>query len=174
MSDFGAAVRGDLKRNHDAQPEVYRSPEVMLEVTWSYPIDIWNVGVMRWDIFEGKHLFHGIDPKDTAYSTRAHLEEVIGMLGMPPLDLIKVGSRSDEFLTDDVRVSLPCYSPHYSISQWKADVPIPANSGLAQSELNLEGDEKQEFLRFVGGMLQWSPEDRKTPKELLQDPWLYN
>ncbi|CAH0040708.1 unnamed protein product, partial [Clonostachys rhizophaga] len=160
MSDFGAAVRGDWKRNHDAQPNVYRSPEVMLEVPWSYPIDIWNVGVMIWDIFEGKHLFHGIDPTDTAYSTRAHLAEVIGMLGMPPLDLIKRGSRSDEFFTDD--------------GQWKADVPIPAELSLAHSEENLEEGEKQEFLRFVEGMLQWRPEDRKTAKELLQDPWLYS
>lgn len=62
----------------------------------------------------------------------------------------------------------------FSIGQWKADVPIPIDSSLAQSEENLEGDEKQEFLRFVGGMLQWRPEDRKTAKELLQDPWLYN
>ncbi|KAK7429441.1 hypothetical protein QQZ08_004033 [Neonectria magnoliae] len=46
LSDFGAAVRGDLKRNHDAQPAVYRSPEVMLKTEWSYPVDIWNVGVM--------------------------------------------------------------------------------------------------------------------------------
>lgn len=46
LSDFGAAVRADLKRNHDAQPAVYRSPEVMLEAEWSYPVDIWNVGAM--------------------------------------------------------------------------------------------------------------------------------
>lgn len=46
LSDFGAAVRGDVKRNHDAQPNVYRSPEVMLMTEWSYPVDIWNVGVM--------------------------------------------------------------------------------------------------------------------------------
>lgn len=46
LSDFGAAVRGDEKRNHDAQPNVYRSPEVMLMTEWSYPVDIWNVGVM--------------------------------------------------------------------------------------------------------------------------------
>jgi serine/threonine protein kinase len=46
LSDFGSAVRGDERRNHDAQPNVYRSPEVMLEAEWSYPIDIWNVGVM--------------------------------------------------------------------------------------------------------------------------------
>lgn len=46
LSDMGAAVRGDEKRNHDAQPDVYRSPEVMLKTEWSYPVDIWNVGVM--------------------------------------------------------------------------------------------------------------------------------
>jgi hypothetical protein len=46
LSDFGTAVRGDQKRNHDAQPNVYRSPEVMLKAEWSYPVDIWNVGVM--------------------------------------------------------------------------------------------------------------------------------
>lgn len=46
LGDFGAAVRGDKKRNHDAQPNVYRSPEVMLKTEWSYPVDIWNVGVM--------------------------------------------------------------------------------------------------------------------------------
>jgi len=46
LSDFGAAVRGDEKRNHDAQPNIYRSPEVMLKREWSYPVDIWNVGAM--------------------------------------------------------------------------------------------------------------------------------
>lgn len=46
LSDFGSAVRGDERRNHDAQPNVYRSPEVMLKTDWSYPVDIWNVGVL--------------------------------------------------------------------------------------------------------------------------------
>lgn len=46
LSDFGSAVRGDQKRVHDAQPNVYRCPEVMLKTEWSYPADIWNVGAM--------------------------------------------------------------------------------------------------------------------------------
>lgn len=46
LCDFGAAVSGDVKRNHDAQPAVYRSPEVMLKAEWGYPVDIWNVGAM--------------------------------------------------------------------------------------------------------------------------------
>ena len=46
LSDFGSTFRGDEKRNRHCQPDVYRSPEVMLKIDWSYPIDIWNVGAM--------------------------------------------------------------------------------------------------------------------------------
>ena len=46
LSDFGSAVSGELKRAYDAQPDVYRCPEVMLETEWSYPADIWNLGAM--------------------------------------------------------------------------------------------------------------------------------
>jgi serine/threonine-protein kinase SRPK3 len=56
----------------------------MVKAAWSYPVDIWNVGVMVWDLFEGKHMFHGNDPDGKGYSTRAHLAEVIGTLGPPP------------------------------------------------------------------------------------------
>ena len=46
LSDFGSAVSGVALQHHDAQPNVYRYPEVMLKTPWSYPVDIWNVGVM--------------------------------------------------------------------------------------------------------------------------------
>jgi hypothetical protein len=39
-----------------------------------------------WDLFEGKHTFHGQDPDGKGYSTRVHLAEVVGMIG--PLQLI--------------------------------------------------------------------------------------
>ena len=31
LGDFGSAVRGDGKQNHDAQPNMYRAPEVILQ-----------------------------------------------------------------------------------------------------------------------------------------------
>ncbi|KAI9745724.1 MAG: hypothetical protein M1818_001260 [Claussenomyces sp. TS43310] len=101
LSDLGEAVRGDQKRTHNAQPSVYRSPEVMLQAEWSYPADIWNVGAMVWDLFQGKHLFRGNDPDGKGYSTRAHLAEVIGLLRPPPVDLLLRGKRSPEFLAKD-------------------------------------------------------------------------
>jgi hypothetical protein len=54
-----------------------------------------------WDVFEGRHLFYGDDPNGKGYSTRAHLAEVIGMLGPPPIDLLQRGVRSKEFFTED-------------------------------------------------------------------------
>ncbi|KAL3455405.1 CMGC protein kinase [Aspergillus heterothallicus] len=158
LSDFGSAVDGEKRRNHDAQPNVYRSPEVMLKADWSYPVDIWNVGVMIWDLFEDKHMFYGNDPTGIGYSTRAHLAEVAALLGPPPLDMIKRGVRSAEFFSED--------------GKWISDVHLPRSTSLEESEEYLEGTNKEEFLRFMRGMLQWRPEDRKTAAQLLEDPWL--
>lgn len=36
----------------------------------------------------------------------------------------------------------------------------------------LEGEDKQKFLKFIGRIFTWLPEDRATAKELLSDPWL--
>ncbi|KAM3498144.1 hypothetical protein MY10362_008522 [Beauveria mimosiformis] len=149
LSDFGEVVDGETERTHNAQPNVYRSPEVMLQAPWSYPIDIWNVGAMIWDVFEGGHLFHGhyTSPGKGYYTTKAHLSEIIGMLGPPPIELLQRGKRSREFFSE-------------------------SDISLEKAELVLSGRNKEMFLKFVRGMLAWRPEDRKTAKELLEDPWL--
>lgn len=46
LCDFGSAVQGEETRNNNAQPTIFQSPEVMLQVNWSYSTDIWNLGVM--------------------------------------------------------------------------------------------------------------------------------
>jgi serine/threonine-protein kinase SRPK3 len=51
-------------------------------------------------------------------------------------------------------------------------VEVPQGTSLEQSEEFLEGKNKEMFLNFVRGMLQWRPEDRKTARQLLKDPWL--
>jgi serine/threonine-protein kinase SRPK3 len=46
LCDFGSAVCGEERHREYVQPDIYRSPEVILDVPWSYEIDIWNVGCM--------------------------------------------------------------------------------------------------------------------------------
>ncbi|KAL2129155.1 hypothetical protein VTI74DRAFT_8161 [Chaetomium olivicolor] len=59
ICDFGAARIGE-KHNQDVMPGVYRAPEVILGMEWDSKIDIWSVGVMIWDIFEGVRLFRAV------------------------------------------------------------------------------------------------------------------
>lgn len=56
--------------------------------------------------------------------------------------------------------------------KWKQDIETPSEVSLELSEEFLEGRDKDMFIAFMKGMLQWPPEDRKTAKDLLQDPWL--
>ncbi|QQK40892.1 CMGC protein kinase [Penicillium digitatum] len=113
---------------------------------------------MVWDLFQGKHMFFGIDPNGKGYSTRVHLAEVIGILGPAPPDFLKRGERSHEFFTED--------------GHWRNQIEVPREISLELSEERLSGRNKEMFLNFMRGMLQWRPEDRKTAKQLLKDPWL--
>lgn len=56
------------------------------------------------------------------------------------------------------------------LGKWIADVPIPQGNSLER--INLEEENKEMFLQLIRGMLAWRPEERKTARELLQDPWL--
>jgi serine/threonine protein kinase len=46
ISDFSTAVFGDqsIPHTHNIQPRQFRAPEVLLDCTWSYSTDIWNLG----------------------------------------------------------------------------------------------------------------------------------
>ncbi|EFR05538.1 serine/threonine protein kinase [Nannizzia gypsea CBS 118893] len=41
----------------DIMPLEYRAPETLLYVTWSYPVDIWSVGLTAWDLLGLKRPF---------------------------------------------------------------------------------------------------------------------
>ncbi|CAD6446736.1 70045321-d6a8-409d-a8f6-030ff2037465-CDS [Sclerotinia trifoliorum] len=165
LCDFGNAVYGTKINNNDVYPDVYRCPEVMLRLPWTYSADIWNVGAMIWDIFEGKHLFSGQDPKRARYTTRAHPTEVISLLGPPPPELIKRGERSAEWFDGNGKWLEP--------DEDEPDrLPLLPPSSLEDAEENLNRKDKELFLNFIKSMLQWEPEKRKTARELLNDPWL--
>ncbi|EAQ88814.1 hypothetical protein CHGG_05433 [Chaetomium globosum CBS 148.51] len=143
-----------------AQPRQYRAPEVILKVPWGPKIDIWNVGCLIWDMFEGRNLFDGIDRKDGVYRGRAHLAEMITLLGPPPAGFINRGNHENKFFSESVK------------GQWIADTePLPPKT-LEYLETSLEGADKQLLLQLMRKMLQWALEDRKTAKELAKDPWI--
>lgn len=59
LNDFGEARLGDEEHNEDIMPNAYRAPEVILKTNWDYKVDIWNVGMLAWNIVWSHTLVHG-------------------------------------------------------------------------------------------------------------------
>ena len=56
-------------------------------------------------------MFYGQDPRENRYMTRAHLAEMIALLGPPPLELLNRGKRTAEFFTEDGKLGPPLSVP---------------------------------------------------------------
>ncbi|KAJ5591842.1 uncharacterized protein N7459_002211 [Penicillium hispanicum] len=160
LCDFGSAMPGDIDHSEDIQPNIYRAPEVILEVPWTYSVDIWNVGCMIWNIFEGESLFTGHDSEFQTYRSRAHLAEMIRLLGPPPPSLIAQGKLSHKFFSDK--------------GEFCAGIPLEDRIPLEERETTLEGQDKEDFLCLVRKILQWEPGKRGSAKELAEDQWMRN
>ncbi|KAJ6103114.1 hypothetical protein N7486_005541 [Penicillium sp. IBT 16267x] len=158
LCDFGSAVLGDEKHLEDIQPDIYRAPEVILEVPWTYSVDIWNVGCVIWNIFEGESLFGGQGPEFQTYRSRAHLADMIRLLGPPPTSLLARGNLTQKFFSSE--------------GELHAGFSMEERTSLEQRETSLEGEDKEQFLRLVRKMLQWEPEKRSSAKELEMDEWI--
>jgi len=134
-----------------------------------------------WDIFEGESLFTGHDPEFRTYRSRAHLAEMISLLGPPPLSLLAQGKLSHTFFSDEGKptffLSGECRYP-LTLSDFLGDfcagISLQDRIPLEQRETTLEGQDKANFLRLVRKMLQWEPVKRSSAKELQEDQWIRN
>ncbi|KAL2813075.1 kinase-like domain-containing protein [Aspergillus cavernicola] len=91
ISDSGAPLRDDDGRiNQDwIMPDLYRAPEVLLQIPWTFQVDMWSVGVMTLELLEGKILFDPIDHVNNQYVLPLGLGQYIGYLGLLPLHMIQ-------------------------------------------------------------------------------------
>jgi hypothetical protein len=56
-----------------------------------------------WSILQGNNLFTGFDAESERYRGRAHLAEMIALLGPPPPSLLARASRKDMFFSEQGR-----------------------------------------------------------------------
>ncbi|EZG08045.1 CMGC/SRPK protein kinase [Trichophyton rubrum CBS 735.88] len=158
LSDFGEARLGPGPHPGDIMPLEYRAPETLLYVTWSYPVDVWSVGLTAWDLLGLERPFTARDVDGGVYDA-THFAQLIAALGPPPPKfLAKNPERRADFWDEN--------------GEWLGLADIPEGRTLESLETRLETRDKDAFLRFVRKALTWMPEQRATAKELLQDPWL--
>ncbi|KAG5302383.1 protein kinase [Histoplasma capsulatum G186AR] len=156
LCDFGEARVGGSYQYEEIQPEVYKAPEIIMQTDWSHSVDIWNTACVIWDMIENKHLFDAQDDEGF-HNNRYHIAEMVAYLSIPP-KTFQQRSPNTPLVFDEA-------------GNWKGNPPLPPLS-LEDSEKHLKGVDKIAFLSFMRSMLTWLPEERRSAKELLIDPWL--
>ncbi|KAK5627602.1 hypothetical protein RRF57_003317 [Xylaria bambusicola] len=157
LCDFGQARIGG-EGSGDPGPVFQRAPEVILDMKWSYSIDLWNVGLLAWEMLHGERLFEQYDRKYTWLNDAHHLANMIALLGPPPLDFLNRNKTYLQFWREG--------------GDWRGIVPIPRKRTFESLDLSLMGEEKARFLDFLRALLCWAPEKRLTAKQALSHPWL--
>ena len=158
ITDLGLAEWGDEENNKPIQSNAFTAPEVLLTAGWSYPADIWNLGVMLWDLTETLGLFDCIDTSPGKYSSAQHLGVMIAMLGPPPKELLDRGATTSTYFDENDQFRCPKY--------------ILKDHSLEGSVTSMKGEEKRVYLDFIKKMVAWLPEDRWTAAQLLDHPFL--
>ncbi|KAF4227638.1 hypothetical protein CNMCM6805_002775 [Aspergillus fumigatiaffinis] len=203
LVDFGLATR--LEEDDDwgvwpIQPDHYRAPEVILGNGWQMPADIWNLGVLLWDMIDGKELFWHIHDQEGRYDARRHIAEMIALLGPPPPEVIQryqymreyswpkpvrredgrvcetaeeyfCGPFFDEKGITRFPISNECSDSRNILGRFLYENLIPDRK-LSDTASFLGGEEKETFLDLAKRMLVWHPDARKTAGELAGHPFL--
>lgn len=158
ITDIGLAAWGDEKNTKPIQSNAFMAPEVILIAGWSYPADIWNLGVMLWDLFESIGLFDSISTNPDQYRPEQHLGLMIGLMGPPPKEFLKRCAKASKYFDSEGNFKYPDY--------------VSEDCSFEHSIHRLRGEEKELFIDFAKKMLTWVPEERWTAKQLLEHPFL--
>ncbi|NP_001368709.1 Protein kinase domain-containing protein [Caenorhabditis elegans] len=89
LIDFGSATFDHEHHSIIVSTRHYRAPEVILELGWSQPCDVWSIGCILYELYTGVTLFQ-------THENREHLAMMERVLGDIPLRMAK---RTNTFRT---------------------------------------------------------------------------
>ena len=159
ITDIGLAEWGDQPNHKPIQSNAFTCPEVILQAGWSYPADIWNLGVVMWDLVESCGLFDIIDTRPGKYNSAQHLGLMIALLGPPPKALLERGDATATYFDENGEFRKP---------EW-----INKDLTFECAITKMRNEEKELFIDFAKKMICWLPEERWTAKQLLDHPFLH-
>ncbi|SMR48047.1 unnamed protein product [Zymoseptoria tritici ST99CH_3D1] len=157
IADFGAAHVGEPGQQFtgDIMPNFHRAPEVILNMPWDCKVDIWSIGVMIWDLFEGKRLFYAA--RDGKLDDEQHLAEMVSLMGPPPKRFLQRSASCNRYWDSE--------------GNWIAATEIPEQS-FDSRETRLEGEDHALLVALAKKILRWLPEERPPAEELFEDSFL--
>ncbi|KAI1501445.1 hypothetical protein F5X99DRAFT_199958 [Biscogniauxia marginata] len=151
--DFGSSCFENEKVYTYIQSRFYRSPEVILGMTYGLPIDMWSVGCILAELYTGVPIFPGENEQE-------QLACIMEVFGPPEKHLIEKSTRKKLFFDSMGK-------PRLTVSS-KGRRRRPSSKTLQQA---LKCDDEP-FLDFLSRCLRWDPDRRLKPEEAIRHEFI--
>lgn len=160
LIDYGNSYFFQKRTRHETQDRRYRSPEVLLDLNYSFGCDIWSISCVIFELLTGFTLF---DPeREPLNQDIHHLYMMEKFLGPIPLNMKKKSKRR-KFLFDKNR--------NYHIKNLESFESKSLKDRLI-TEFLFDEKNAQEINDFLMCGLLFDPEIRYSAQDLLNHPWL--
>ncbi|KAH8880031.1 hypothetical protein GQ53DRAFT_18895 [Thozetella sp. PMI_491] len=151
--DFGSSCFENEKVYTYIQSRFYRSPEVILGMTYGMPIDMWSLGCILAELYTGVPIFPGENEQE-------QLACIMEVFGPPEKHLIEKSTRKKLFFDSMGK-------PRLTVSS-KGRRRRPSSKTLQQV---LKCDDEP-FLDFLTKCLRWDPDRRLKPDEAIRHEFI--
>ncbi|XP_043247149.1 dual specificity protein kinase CLK2-like [Amphibalanus amphitrite] len=153
LIDFGSATFDHEHHSKVVSTRHYRAPEVILELGWAQPCDVWSIGCILFELHLGYTLFQTHDNREHL----AMMERVVGPLPTGMVHSTKTryypGGRLD-------------WSDRSSAGRYVRDNCRPLRNYLSRSD----DDNHRRLFDVIEAMLVHEPSERLTAARALRHP----
>ncbi|KAF2034101.1 kinase-like protein [Setomelanomma holmii] len=170
LIDFGSATFNDEYHSSVVSTRHYRAPEIILNLGWSFPCDIWSIGCILVEFFTGDALFQTHDNLEHL----AMMESVCA--GKIDRDIVRAVYKQDRGSSRNSANSAARYFKNYKLDYPNAETNkaskkyVKAMKKLPDTIPN-HTEFNRQFLDLLKRIFVYDPKKRITAKEALQHPW---
>ncbi|CAG9321696.1 unnamed protein product [Blepharisma stoltei] len=151
--DFGSSCLESERIYTYIQSRFYRAPEIMLGIPYGTSIDMWSFGCIVSELHTGYPLFPGESEQEQLY-------RIIEVLGLPPKQIMDISTRKKIFFDNDGNPKL--------IPNSRGKIRYPNTRPLS----TMIGNQDPLLLEFLTAILKWDPQERLTPEQAINHPFL--
>ncbi|KAF2874225.1 kinase-like domain-containing protein [Massariosphaeria phaeospora] len=170
LIDFGSATFNDEYHSSVVSTRHYRAPEIILNLGWSFPCDIWSIGCILVEFFTGDALFQTHDNLEHL----AMMEAVCN--GKLDKDIIRQVYKQDRGSSRSSSSSASRYFKNTKLDYPNTETPKASRKYVkAMKKLHEtippHTQFNKQFLDLLRKIFVYDPKKRITAKEALQHPW---
>ena len=147
--DFGGATYDDERKSSIVNTRQYRAPEVILNLGWSTPSDLWSAGCIVAELGKGELLF-------ATHSNTEHLALIERAVGPFPRALVQRSRYATKYFDSDAR------------STWEQALPRDGRDHVRRMPpLRQYCEPDRDLHKLLEGLLTIDPDRRLTAKDAL-------